>query len=321
MAATIYTNCSTLTLGCFLYQDAGLTTPVSNGEYSNGTDVFTVTGGAGEITATALCNPPTTTTTTTTTTIATTSTTTTTTTIAGSVFLCVTNGGVFFYPVTAGNGSASGTLYNNSGGTIYVYGVFNSGGNSSGSINADSGLVNGSTLSFSGTVTGNNQTFVSTTQVALADGDFVTWSLSKQDTLSSGATLRLGYALSIGGAVTNIAENCVVPPLTANIDITNGSLDIQISNVNFNGVDATLVGGVYPNTTGNGTSLYTDQVGTYTMLVFRTNSVAGQHITVTDSNGTPQCIFFSNGSQNEVFTGVVYDGVTNIQIDAQDGAC
>jgi hypothetical protein len=181
MSAIIYTNCSTLGLGCFLFQDAGLTTPVSNGEYSDGTDVFTVTGGAGEITASAICNPPTTTTTSTTT-----STTTT---------------------------------------------------------------------------------------------------------------------------------------LVGNIDITNGSLDIEISNVNFNGVDATYVGGVYPNTTGNGTSLYTSEIGTYTMLVFRTNAVAGQHITVTDSNGTPQCIFFSNGSQNEVFTNVVYDGITNILIDAQDGAC
>ena len=189
MSATIYTNCSTLGLGCFLYQDAGLTTPVSNGEYSDGTDVFTVTGGAGEITASAICNPPTSTTTTTTTAAPTTSTTTTTTTLAPNIF------------------------------------------------------------------------------------------------------------------------------------ITNGSLDIEISNVNFNGVDATFVAGVYPNTTGNGTDLYTDQVGTYTMLVFRSNAVAGQHITVTDSNGTPQCILFSNGSQNETYTGVVYDGVTPIQIDAQDGAC
>jgi hypothetical protein len=202
MAATIYTNCSVLGLGCFLYQDAGLTTPVSNGEYSDGTDVFTVTGGAGEITASTICNPPTSTTTSTTTAAPTTSTTTTTTTAA---------------PTTS--------------------------------------------------------TTTSTTTLA------------------------------------------------ANIFITNGSLDIEISNVNFNGVDATFVAGVYPNTTGNGTDLYTDQVGTYTMLVFRSNAVAGQHITVTDSNGTPQCILFSNGSQNEVFTGVVYDGITPIQIDAQDGAC
>ena len=196
MAATIYTNCSTLTLGCFLYQDAGLTTPVSNGEYSNGTDVFTVSGGAGEITASALCNPPTTTTTsttTTTTTAATTSTTTTTTTAA---------------------------------------------------------------------------------------------------------------------------------PLPANIFIINGSLDVAVSQVDFNGVTATFVGGQpLPNTTGNGTNLNTSQIGTYTLDVYRNNATAAQHITVTDSNGSIQCNFFSSGSATESYFGVVYDGVTNIQIDVQDGSC
>ena len=269
--------------------------------------------------------------------------------------MCVNNGGVFPYPVSAGNGSASGTLYNNSGGIVYIYGVFNSGGNISGSVNNDSGVVNGSNLVFSGTVTSAGQTILSTTEVALNDGDFVTWSLSKQDTLSSGATLRLGYALSIAGAVTNIAEDCVVPPTTttttttttaaptttttttttsststtttaaplpANIQITNGSLDVAVSQVDFNGVTTTYVAGQpLPNTTGNGTDLNTTQIGTYTLDVYRNNSVAGQHITVTDSNGTPQCIFFSSGAATESYFGVVYDGVTNIQIDVQDGSC
>ena len=313
---------STLTTGTILYTTSALNVPVANGFYSNGVDYWNTAAGVGNLQNQTSCNPSTTTT----------STTTTTTTLASSNYLCVTNGGVFPYPVTAGNGSASGTLWNDSGSTIYVYGVFNSGGNSSGSIAADSGLVNGSGLSFSGTITSSGQTFYSTNYVALNSGDFVTWSLSKQDTLSSGATLQLGYALSIGGAVSNIPESCQVPPsttstttttttLVGNIDIVNGSLDVEISNVNFNGVDAVYVSGTYPNTTGNGTSLYTDQIGTYTLLVYRSNTVSNQHITVTDSNLTGQCILFSSGSQNEVYTNVVYDGVTNIQIDVQDGAC
>jgi hypothetical protein len=57
------------------------------------------------------------------------------------------------------------------------------------------------------------------------------------------------------------------------------------------------------------------------MLVYRSNSIPGQHITVTDSNGTSQCTYFSSGTQNETFTNVVYDGVNPIQIDAQDGTC
>ena len=76
MGLNAYSNCTPLTTGCFLYQDSGLTTPVANGVYSDGTNTFTVTGGVGEITSQGTC--PTTTTTTTTTTAAPTTTTTTT---------------------------------------------------------------------------------------------------------------------------------------------------------------------------------------------------------------------------------------------------
>jgi len=68
MAINIFTNCSPIALGCFLYTDSGLTTPVSNGVYSDGIYTFTVTGGAGEITATGSCPVTRTTTTTSTTT-------------------------------------------------------------------------------------------------------------------------------------------------------------------------------------------------------------------------------------------------------------
>ena len=76
MGLNAYSNCTPLTTGCYLYQDSGLTTPVADGVYSNGTDTFTVSGGAGLITSQGTC--PTTTTTTTTTTLAPTTTTTTT---------------------------------------------------------------------------------------------------------------------------------------------------------------------------------------------------------------------------------------------------
>ena len=126
----------------------------------------------------------------------------------------------------------------------------------------------------------------------------------------------------IPATTTTTTTTTTAAPLPANIQITNGSLDVEISQVNFNSVTATYVAGQpLPNTTGNGTDLNTTQVGTYTLDVYRNNGVAGQHITVTDSNGTQQCIYFSNGSAVESYFGVVYDGVTNIQIDVQDGTC
>jgi hypothetical protein len=55
MALTIYSQCSTITTGCFLYSNNILTTAVNNGYYSNGTDCYTVTGGSGEVTAVGAC--------------------------------------------------------------------------------------------------------------------------------------------------------------------------------------------------------------------------------------------------------------------------
>jgi len=81
MGLNAYSNCSPLILGCTLYQDSGLTTPVTNGIYSDGVNTYTVSGGAGLITATGTC-PITTTTTSTTTAAPTTTTTTSTTTEA-----------------------------------------------------------------------------------------------------------------------------------------------------------------------------------------------------------------------------------------------
>ena len=110
--------------------------------------------------------------------------------------------------------------------------------------------------------------------------------------------------------------------MAANIFITNGSLDISITDVYFNGVLATLVGGSLPNTTGNGTQLETNQVGTHTLEIYYGATIAGQHIIVTDSNGYQSCL--PNGAPPGgilTFTNVTYDGATEIQIDALDGNC
>jgi hypothetical protein len=121
---------------------------------------------------------------------------------------------------------------------------------------------------------------------------------------------------------TTTTTTTTAAPLPANIFIINGSLDVAVSQVDFNGVTATFVGGQpLPNTTGNGTNLNTTEIGTYTLDVYRNNPTAAQHITVTDSNGSIQCNFFSSGSATESYSGVVYDGVTALQIDVEDGSC
>jgi hypothetical protein len=106
-----------------------------------------------------------------------------------------------------------------------------------------------------------------------------------------------------------------------NIGLTNGSLDISVTQVDYNSITATLVGGTLPNTTGNGTQLLQNQQGSYTLDVHWLATVGGQHITVTDSNGTITCQGTSVGTGILSYSNVVWDGITPITIDSQDGVC
>lgn len=126
----------------------------------------------------------------------------------GSITFTVNNPGTFPYPVSAGNGSASGTLINNSGNTIYVYSWFNSGGNISGNTASDGASFSGGSpldIPFT-TISGSGQTVYSTNyETIISDNTTKYWTVTKNDGLSSGATMRLGYATTPGGTITALA--------------------------------------------------------------------------------------------------------------------
>jgi len=221
MGLNAFSSCSPLILGCTLYTDSGLTTPVADGIYSDGVNTYTVSGGAGLITATGTC--PTTTTTTTTTTLAPTTTTTTTTTTTEA-------------PTTT--------------------------------------------------------TTTTTTTVAPPPPTTTT---------------------------TTTTTTTVANP---DLQVSNGSLDITVSNVSVNGVTATPITGSYPIPAGDTRQLDTTQIGTFDITVTWSSSISGQNITVTDSNGTVQCQAAGNGSNITLtFPNCVVDGVTTVLIDPADGNC
>ena len=64
MAQTIYTTCSPIAVGCFLYQNNGRTIPSATGSYWDGTKCWEV-GPGGEVISEGFCTTSTTTTTTT----------------------------------------------------------------------------------------------------------------------------------------------------------------------------------------------------------------------------------------------------------------
>ena len=115
---------------------------------------------------------------------------------------------MFPYPIQAGNGSASGTIRNNSIGTIYIYSWFNSGGQSSGTINGDTATVAGG-LALNipgGPITGSGQDFYSSNyETILSDNTAYTWSMTKNDGYSS-AVFKLGYATSPSSSITQLVS-------------------------------------------------------------------------------------------------------------------
>lgn len=108
-----------------------------------------------------------------------------------------------------------------------------------------------------------------------------------------------------------------------NIDvITNSSLDITLTNITVNGNIASVSGGVWPNTSGNGASLYVNiPSGTYDVVISYSAGVSGQHIEITSPLTGYECQNTGVGSGSLTFTGVGLSSSTPLTVQAADGTC
>lgn len=291
---------ATLQNGTTIYTDTALTTPAPDGYYANGTLSWATSGGTGVLASENAC-----------------------TIISFSIGYNIFNGGSSY---TGYNTNTNACL---AGGTLPVIGVFSTSPIADGVVLfldaaltipfvstggyywASGGIGIYYYFTYSGQVVGFNSCPTTTTTTTTTTAAPTTTTSTTTTTTTAATT-----------TTTSTTTTTTTAAVTQNIFITNGSLDVAISQVDFNGVTATYAAGQpLPNTTGNGTNLYTTQIGTYTLDVYRNNATAGQHITVTDSVGAIQCIYFGSGSAVESYTNVLYDGVNPIQIDVQDGVC
>jgi len=279
-----------LSNGTTLYSNQSLTTPASNGFYSNSIFNWEINDSNGTLTNQTSCTIPTTTTTTTTTTIApSTTTTTTTTTIAGVVVTNVVGGWT------------------------------------------DDGFGNFTPNCF---VQINNPYFADitfSTQVDLAGGGVYTFNT----TILAGNTSGTGDGPTLGGFPTAVNNACIVSCDTPSVDyagfncftpqfyINNSSLDIQITNVIYNGTSPTYLSGQpLPNTTGNGTNLYYGYIGGgFNLDIYWSATIGGQSINVNDSVSAVQCQNTAVGSGIISFSNVTYNGTNVVQINVVDGTC
>jgi len=111
---------------------------------------------------------------------------------------------------------------------------------------------------------------------------------------------------------------------TLNIDVqTNASLDITLTKITVNGVIATVAGGVWPNTSGNGASLFVNlPEGTYDVIIDYNASTPGQHIEISSPITGPACQNTgSSGLSSLTFTSVGMSSTTPLSVLAADGTC
>lgn len=99
----------------------------------------------------------------------------------------------------------------------------------------------------------------------------------------------------------------------------NLASDIDISGMEIGGASVLAVIGLFPVTNSGAVEGVTQTItipNTYTLrLISVTGALAGQSITVIDSNGTSQNQSISNPFSGDVtFTGVYVDGIVQVQI-------
>jgi hypothetical protein len=171
-------------------------------------------------------------------------------------------------------------------------------------------------------------TFV--TQVELDNAPYVFNSV-----ILAGNTSGGGDGNPTSGFPTAVTNQCIVSCDTPSVDyagfncftpqfyINNSSLDIQITNVIYNGTSPTYLSGQpLPNTTGNGTNLYYGYIGgSYNLDIYWSATIGGQSINVDDSVSAVQCQNTAIGSGIVSFTNVTYNGTNVVQINVVDGTC
>ncbi len=110
--------------------------------------------------------------------------------------------------------------------------------------------------------------------------------------------------------------------LTADVNIAlNVSQDIEITELKVNVVDVIITSGAFPNTPGNSTFGYTDQIGTYDVAITYNAFEAGQRIRLTDSAANVFCQNTTSGSFIMTFSGCIVNASAPVTIEPLDGVC
>jgi hypothetical protein len=139
-----------------------------------------------------------------------------------------------------------------------------------------------------------------------------TWYVAVKDSVGA-----VNYSSVVVNCTTTTTTTAA--PTSANIYINNQMFNGDITDVTVNGVS--ISGVTFPITIGNGGTGTTSYIGTYDIQVYYSGvTPLNSHIDCIDSNSTDTCTNISGGG-SYVFTNQVIDGITDINIIANDSSC
>lgn len=146
---------------------------------------------------------------------------------------------------------------------------------------------------------------------------------------SSGQVIQVGGNCSGGttttttAAPTSTTTSTTIAPSTADVYITNTSLDIPIGSVTINGVGVDWIGSgpTFVIGAGDNGSFTSNQIGTYDVVIGYGGHIPGQNITFTDSANNITCQNLNGSIGTFTITGATITAGTTITVSASDGAC
>jgi hypothetical protein len=145
-------------------------------------------------------------------------------------------------------------------------------------------------------------------------------SLSPSLTTTSTTTTSTTSTTSTSTSTTSTTTT-TPSPILASVAIVNNSTDMSVGNVIVGG--GSLSSAVYPVNPGGGSTIgYTPNIGSFVNVsVIFSASMAGQNISITDSNGDIQCWDYDGVHTSHIFAGIALDSITTVIIYLSNGSC
>jgi hypothetical protein len=110
-------------------------------------------------------------------------------------------------------------------------------------------------------------------------------------------------------------------PTSVNINVTNSSLNVSITDITVNGITVTNVLGSFPVNAGENENFASTQLLTQDVIIYYSGHTPGQNMVFYDSTNFATCKNLDGSAGSFVILNATITGGTDMYITVADGAC